>query len=139
PAMFTLICMYVNASVTDKVIAGLNRRKAILIVSNRAEDIAEVILMELGRGVTFLHGQGAFTRKERDVVFAVVSLTQIAKVKLITHTLDEHAFMIIMSASEVMGRGFTQTGVKVEELMERRKLHQAEMRNHGDGNHLSEQ
>ena len=139
PAMFTLICMYVNASVTDKVIAGLNSRKAILIVSNRAEDIAEVILLELGRGVTFLHGQGAFTRKERDVVFAVVSLTQIGKVKLITHTLDEHAFMIIMSASEVMGRGFTQSGVKIEELMERRALQQEERKKRNDGNNLPEQ
>ena len=62
PAMFTLICMYMNAMVTDKVIAGFNSRKAVLIVSDRSNQIADGI-MEVGRGVTFLHGQGAFTRK----------------------------------------------------------------------------
>lgn len=109
PAMFTLICMFVNATVTDRVVAGFNHRKAVLIVSDQAQAIAKNI-MEFGRGVTFLHGQGAFTGKERNVVFVVVKLTQLSKIKLITHTVDPHAFMIVMSANEVMGRGFSEPG-----------------------------
>ncbi len=35
PAMFTLICMFMNAMVTDKVIAGFNSRKALRIQSGR--------------------------------------------------------------------------------------------------------
>lgn len=108
PAMFTLICMYVNSIVTDKVIAGLNRRKAVLIVSEKSKEIADGIMNDVGRGVTFLHGQGAFSGSERNIVMVVVSLTQIAKLKIIVHAIDRHAFMIIMSASEVVGRGFSQ-------------------------------
>ena len=119
PAMFTLICMYVNAQVTDKVIAGFNKRKAVLIISDRAQPIAEAIITVVGRGVTFLHGQGAFTRKERNVVFVVVNLTQVAKIKLITDTIDTHAFMIIMSANEVMGRGFSSPGIRVGNVIKR--------------------
>lgn len=107
PALFTLICMYVTSHVTDKVIAGLNRSKAVLIVSDRSADISEAIMLELKRGVTFVHGQGAFTGNEKNIIMVVVSLTQIAKLKLIVHTIDSEAFLIIMSASEVMGRGFT--------------------------------
>ena len=118
PAMFTLICMFMNAMVTDKVIAGFNSRKAVLIVSDRAEVIAEGI-MEVGRGVTFLHGQGAFTRRERNVVFVVVSLTQVAKIKLIANAIDRNAFMIIMAANEVMGRGFSSPGVPIEGVIRR--------------------
>lgn len=112
PAMLTLICMFTNAMITDKVIAGFNSRKAVLIVSNQTALIAEGIMTEIGRGVTFLHGQGAFTHKERNVVMAVVSLTQVAKVKIIAHAIDPAAFMIIISANEVMGPGFTMPGVK---------------------------
>lgn len=118
PAMFTLICMYMNAMVTDKVIAGFNSRKAVLIVSNRSEQIAEAI-MEVGRGVTFLHGQGAFTRRERNVVFVVVTLTQVAKIKMIVNAIDSDAFMIIMSANEVMGRGFSSPGVRIGNVIKR--------------------
>ena len=108
PAMFTLISMFINATVTDRVIAGFNSRKAVLIVSEKAEEIAEEIIVELGRGVTFLHGQGAFTHRERDVIFVAVKLTQVAKVKRIANEVDSNAFMIIMSANEVMGRGFSK-------------------------------
>lgn len=118
PAMFTLICMYMNGMVTDKVIAGFNSRKAVLIVSNQSEAIAEAI-MEFGRGVTFLHGQGAFTRRERNVVFVVVKLTQVAKIKMIANAIDSDAFMIIMSANEVMGRGFSSPGVRVGNVIKR--------------------
>ena len=80
-------------------------------------DSSLAIITVVGRGVTFLHGQGAFTRKERNVVFVVVNLTQVAKIKLITDTIDTHAFMIIMSANEVMGRGFSQPGVEIEKML----------------------
>lgn len=118
PAMLTLICMFVNAMVTDKVIAGFNSRKAVLIVSDKAETIAEGI-MEVGRGVTFLHGQGAFTRRERNVVFVVVTLTQVAKIKLIANAIDSNAFMIIMSANEVMGRGFSLPEAPIGNVIKR--------------------
>ena len=122
PAMFTLICMFMNAMVTDKVIAGFNSRKALLIVSNQAEAIAEGI-MEVGRGVTFLHGQGAFTRRERNVVFVVVTLTQVAKMKMIINAIDPDAFVIIMSANEVMGHGFSSPGVKTGAVIHRHTGH----------------
>ena len=107
PALFTLICMYVNSHVTDKVIVGLNERKAVLIVSEKAADIAEAIMYEVRRGVTFLHGQGAYSGNERQVIMVALSLTEIAKLKLIIDTLDKDAFFIMISANEVMGRGFT--------------------------------
>ncbi len=122
PAMFTLICMFMNAMVTDKVTAGFNSRKAVLIVSNQAQAIAEGI-MEVGRGVTFLHGQGAFTRRERDIVFVVVTLTQIAKIKLVVNAIDPQAFMIVVPASEVLGRGFSKPGVVVGNVVHHSENH----------------
>ncbi len=130
PAMFTLICMYMNAMVTEKVIAGFNSRKAVLIISDQAQHIAEGI-MEVGRGVTFLHGQGCFTRKERNIVFVVVKLTQVSKIKLIAHAVDPHAFMIIMSANEVMGRGFSEPGVEFQRVAQKYShLHEREQHGH---------
>ena len=107
PALFTLICMYVNSLMTDKIIAGFNQKKAVLIISENSADIAETIMLELRRGVTYLHGQGAFSGNEKNVIVVAVSLTEIAKLKMIVNVLDKNAFLIMMSASEVMGRGFT--------------------------------
>lgn len=108
-AMFTLICMYITSQMTNKVIDGFNQRKAVLIISEHAKDIADGIIADIGRGVTFLHGEGAYTGDPKKIVMVVVNMTQIAKVKIIVNTVDRNAFMLFLSASEVMGRGFTRT------------------------------
>lgn len=107
PALYTLISMFIAASVTDKVIEGFNRKKTILIISELAEEIAAAIMNEVGRGVTFLRGEGAYTRSDKKVVFVVVTLTQIARIKFIVEKVDPLAFMIVQDAAEVMGRGFS--------------------------------
>lgn len=113
PAMYTLISIYLSSVVTDKVIDGLNHRKTVTIISNRSELFADAILTEIGRGVTFLHGEGAFTNQERKVILVVVTLTQIAKIKTILQEIDPKAFMFIQDTAEVSGRGFTLPSKKI--------------------------
>ena len=108
-AMFTLICMYVTSQMTNKIIDGFNQRKAILIISEHAKDIADGIIADIGRGVTFLNGEGAYTGDPKKIVMVVVSMTQIAKIKIVVNTVDKNAFMLILAASEVQGRGFTRS------------------------------
>ena len=107
-AMFTLICMYVTSQMTNKVIDGFNQRKAILIISDKAKDIAEGIIADIGRGVTFLNGEGAYTGDPKKIIMVVISMTQLAKIKIVVNTVDKNAFMMILPASEVQGRGFTR-------------------------------
>ncbi|MCR5834482.1 MAG: YitT family protein [Selenomonadaceae bacterium] len=107
-AMFTLIYMYVTSQMTNKVVDGFNQRKAILIISDKAQDIADGIMKEIGRGVTFFDGEGGYTGVRKKIIMAVVSMTQVAKIKIVADTVDRNAFMLILSASEVMGRGFTR-------------------------------
>ena len=120
PAMYTLISMFMSATLTDKVIAGFNHRKVVILISDKTEKIAEAIIRGIERGVTFLDGEGAFTHQEKRVLFVVVTLTQIAQVKRVADHYDPQAFMIVMDANEVMGRGFTIPGVKVEKMIRER-------------------
>lgn len=110
PAILTLISMFVSANLTDKVVEGINRKKTVFIVSYKSAEIAQTILQEVGRGATLLHGQGAFTKQDKQVIFVVVSLTQISQIKTLVHEADPQAFMIVQDAAEVMGRGFTLPG-----------------------------
>lgn len=120
PAMYTLISMYICGIVTDKIVAGFNHRKVLMIISDRVNEIADGIIHEIGRGVTFLEAEGGFTHQKRKVLFVVATLTQIARLKMITDIFDKNAFMIVMDANEVMGRGFTLPGEKVAEILKER-------------------
>lgn len=107
PAMYTLLSFFVGSRVTDAVIEGLNRKKTVMIISDKNDEIAEAIMDEVGRGATFLEGTGAFTGQDKKVLFVVVTLTQIAKIKFIVEKTDPHAFMIVQDAAEVLGHGFS--------------------------------
>jgi uncharacterized membrane-anchored protein YitT (DUF2179 family) len=105
-ALYTLVSMYITSYVTDKVIKGFNRQKLILIITEKEDEVSEVLMRELNRGVTFLYAKGAYTKKDKKVLYCVVSLTQLPKLKLIVKDIDEGAFISILDASEVEGRGF---------------------------------
>lgn len=107
PAMYTLLSFFVGSQVTDAVIEGLNRKKTVMIISEMNLEIADAILDEVGRGATFLEGTGAFTGQDKRVLFVVVTLTQIAKIKFIVEKMDPDAFMIVQDAAEVLGHGFS--------------------------------
>jgi uncharacterized membrane-anchored protein YitT (DUF2179 family) len=115
-AMFTLISMFVSANITDKVIEGFNHKKTAIIISDNADAIAKSILQEIGRGVTFLDGEGAFTQDNKKIIFVVVTLIQIAKIKFLIEEIDPCAFMIVQDAAEVMGRGFTLPNSRVAKV-----------------------
>ena len=82
-------------------------------------------MMEMGRGVTFLHGAGGYTHKQRDVIMAVVNITQVTKIKLIANCIDPGAFMIIIAANEVMGKGFSHPNSDLRNMMQERLRQQA--------------
>lgn len=119
-AMLTLISMFVTAKLTDKVVAGFNNKKTVMIISSKSEQIADEIIKEVGRGVTLLKGEGAFTHQHKNIIFVVVNLTQIGKIKIIAGLLDPMSFMIVQDANEVMGRGFTLPGTQIEEMLKLR-------------------
>jgi uncharacterized membrane-anchored protein YitT (DUF2179 family) len=111
-AILTLISMFIAANITDNVVEGINRKKTVYIVSYKTDEILKAILKEVGRGATILRGEGAFTRQDKQVIFVVVTLTQIGQIKLLVQESDPNAFMIVQDAVEVMGRGFTLPSTK---------------------------
>ncbi len=105
-ALYTLIAMYTGAFVLDRVVKGLNQSKAIFIITDEEEMIADAIMARLGRGVTYLYGEGAYTKQQKKVLYCIVPLTQLPELKSIVADADDKAFISISDASEVQGKGF---------------------------------
>ncbi|NLJ29562.1 MAG: YitT family protein [Deltaproteobacteria bacterium] len=103
-ALYSLIYVYASGRIMDAVITGFNQRKSVLIVSNHSDAIAKEILTRLNRGVTFLHGTGGYTRKRKQVIFSIITLTELAKVKELVYGIDPHAFMVVNDTLEVLGQ-----------------------------------
>lgn len=105
--MYTLIASYVFSRVIDFILDGGYSAKGILVVSNKSEEIAPLLMTGLQRGVTFLHGEGGFSGVDKKMIYMVVSARELNDVKRIIHEIDEHAFLSILNVHEVEGEGFT--------------------------------
>ncbi|OGO79037.1 MAG: hypothetical protein A2Y23_14435 [Clostridiales bacterium GWB2_37_7] len=110
-AMYTLISMYISSTVLDKVQQGFDRRKSVMIITDKEKQVAEEIFKRLVRGITYLDGEGAYTGDKKKVIYCIVSLNQLAKLKQIVREIDEQAFITVSDTAEVMGHGFTNRGI----------------------------
>lgn len=105
-AMYSVIAYFIAFKVIDIVIQGLDESKSAWIISEEVEEIGEAILARLGRGVTYLKGEGAYTGDDKKVIFCVITRLEEAKLKSIIEELDPSAFFAVATMSEVRGGRF---------------------------------
>ena len=105
--LYTCVSMWVSGKVTDAVLEGFNHKKSVTIISDKNEIIAERIMNEINRGVTYLEGYGGFTGERKAVINSIVNNFENAKLKEIISEEDPAAFVVITDAIEVSGKGFT--------------------------------
>lgn len=102
-AMYSLIAYFIAFKVIDITIEGLDEAKAVIIISEKGDEIAESIVARLGRGVTYLEGKGGYSKNLKTVLYSVVTRLEIAKLKIIIHEIDEDSFVTITDVSDTMG------------------------------------
>jgi uncharacterized membrane-anchored protein YitT (DUF2179 family) len=105
-ALYGFLNVYVQIRVIDLVLEGVSYTRALMVVSDRAEEIARAITTRLGRGATLLQGTGAWSGSQRPVVLAVMSKKEIPAARELVESLDDRAFVIITDVYEVQGEGF---------------------------------
>ncbi len=103
--MYAVLAMVVFTIVFDKLIYGADGAKMVHIMSDKKEIIAQRI-MALEIGLTFVKGYGGFTKSEKDVILCVVKKPMLPKVQDIVKEEDPFAFIIVSSATEVLGEGY---------------------------------
>ncbi|WP_379971253.1 YitT family protein [Ectobacillus sp. sgz5001026] len=110
-AMYSLMAYFIAFRTIDVVILGLDESKSAWIISDHHQEIGEAILARLGRGVTYLSGEGAYTGDDKKVIFAVISRLEEAKLKSIVEEKDPNAFLAVANIAEVRGGRFKKKGI----------------------------
>ena len=109
-AMYGVIAMFVVSKVIDLVLYGMNTSNVCYIVSEKSDELTKEITNTLHRGVTILHGEGAYSKKEKQVLMCVVKRAQSVEIRKIIKSVDEAAFLIVTDAKSVYGYGFGNIG-----------------------------
>ncbi|MED3862881.1 YitT family protein [Priestia megaterium] len=110
-AMYSLMAYFIAFKTIDIVIQGLDESKSAWIISEQYEQIGEAILARLGRGVTYLNGEGAYTGDDKKVIFCVITRLEEAKLKAIIDEIDPSAFFAVAAIAEVRGGRFKKRDI----------------------------
>ena len=108
PAMYAMVAIFVATKVTDIVLEGFRYSKAAYIITDKHEEIAQRIMVDIDRGVTGIHAMGMYTGEEKCVLYCVVSMREIIAVEELVSEIDPNAFVIVSDVREALGEGFKE-------------------------------
>ncbi|MEH7376797.1 Uncharacterized membrane-anchored protein YitT, contains DUF161 and DUF2179 domains [Bacillus sp. OV166] len=110
-AMYSLIAYFVAYKTIDITITGLDESKSVWIISDNAKQIGDAIMNRLGRGVTYINGEGAYSGDDKKVIFCVINRLEEAKLKEIVTENDDSAFLAVADIAEVRGGRFKKKDI----------------------------
>lgn len=111
--LYGLINMVLGSYVIDMILYGTNKSTMVTVMSPHVQEIADELMKELERGVTFYKSRGAYSNREGETLICVVDRKQFYKAKRIIYGIDRNAFMIVSEAKEVYGEGFLDSDWEV--------------------------
>ncbi|MET3576078.1 YitT family protein [Bhargavaea ullalensis] len=107
---YSMITYFIASKVIDMVVEGLDESLSVMIISDRADELARGFIDEIGRGVTFLRGEGAFTTDTKKVIYTVVDRLEMARIRTIIRNVDPDAFVVVQRVNEISGSNFEKEG-----------------------------
>lgn len=109
-ALYAIIVLYVSSSVIDGIISGLDHASAALVVTHNAEGVSDAIFRHMKRGCTGFVSKGMYTKTDQTTLLVAVRNHEVAELKKAVLSEESDAFIILLNAREVMGRGFKSYG-----------------------------
>ena len=104
--LYSMLGLFSKAFIVDAVIDNLNTCKYFVVITEKREEISEFIIEELHHGVTISAVVGEYTKQEKCMIHTVCKRVEAISLRRKIKEIDPHAFIIVTTSSEIIGRGF---------------------------------
>ena len=104
--LYSWIAVFVYGKVVDLIMEGVRTEKAVLITTTKPDQLRDAILFTMNRGGTFLEGRGMYSGEQKHLIYTVIPKTQVGTLREVVNQVDPNAFLTILPAYEVLGKGY---------------------------------
>ncbi len=104
--LFSLLGLFIKAFLVDNVIESFNECKSFTIVTDKPEKIVDYIINTMHHSATSVDAVGEYTHTGKKMIVTLCKRIEAVRLKRYIRTVDPHAFVIVNSTSEIIGRGF---------------------------------
>ncbi len=106
-ALYSMITYYAASKTLDFLIEGVEEYIGVTIVSPHADEIREMIIQKMGRGVTVYQGKRGFGKSgetiESDIIYTVITRLEINKLNTELAKITTNAFVVMNSVKDTSG------------------------------------
>lgn len=104
--LFSMAGLFSKAFLVDSIIDNINSCKYFVVITDKPEEINRYITGELHHSSTFTPAEGGYTHAGKVMIHTVCKRMEAIRLRRHIKELDPHAFIIITTTSEIIGRGF---------------------------------
>ena len=101
-AFYTIVRIIVQSVVTDKVHTSYNFLK-VEIVTTKPEEVSQLLLTDIGRGITVVNAMGAYTHTEKSILETIISSYEMHRVIDDARKIDPGVFITVSPVKRVVG------------------------------------
>jgi uncharacterized membrane-anchored protein YitT (DUF2179 family) len=113
--LYSWITIFVMGKVIDVVQQGVSYDKTLFIISDKHEEICKTVLNDIHRGGTILDGEGMYKGDSKKIIFTVVNRRELGMLEDLVNRIDPKAFLTVIDANEILGKGFKSLSEKIED------------------------
>lgn len=104
--LFSMLGLFTKAFLVDLIIDSVNSFKYFVVITEHGEEISQFIITQLHHGATVTEAVGTYTNHKKAMIHTVCKRLEAIRLRKEIKEIDPHAFVVITTTSEIIGRGF---------------------------------
>ncbi len=106
-ALYSMITYLAASKTLDFIVEGLEEYIGVTVVSDKNEEIRQMIINKMGRGVTVYSGKSGYGKrgemKETDILYTVITRLELNKLNSEIEKIEPSAFVVMNSVKDTKG------------------------------------
>jgi uncharacterized membrane-anchored protein YitT (DUF2179 family) len=106
-ALYSMITYLAASKTLDFIVEGIEEYIGVTIVSSYSEEIKQMIIDKMGRGVTVYRGKSGHGKrgesKEVDIIYTVITRLELNKLNTEIEKIESKAFVVMTSVKDIKG------------------------------------
>ena len=104
--IYSILVIFIEGKIIDLVVDGFNSYKTAFIVTDKAEQVRDLIVKDINRGGTCFFGKGLYKGVDRKMIYVTLTRPELVKLQSLLSEVDPEAFVNVVSSTDILGKGF---------------------------------
>jgi len=100
--LYSIVTYAAALKTVDFIVEGIDRSKAAMIITDKPDEIAAVLMELFSCGLTKIPAKGGYSNADKTVLYIIVNRFQIGQMRQIVHTIDPAAYVTISEVADVV-------------------------------------